>query len=182
MDKYDFGEWYNCIASDNEKLLADKISEYEPLFDNMVFNTDDFEFCIPDEIRYFDITQFHFKVEDLPDKCGYYDHAEKVICIGTEYINDTPTILHEMIHLYEDYISEYRYLHDILYWQLYTGLREKVSRIDEIITEQATTINQVDIIRAGGTHDILFLLKSIELDLIMNYPIGTVFAYGSRER
>lgn len=30
----------------------------------------------------------------------------------------------------------------------------------------------------GGVHDLLFLLKSFDLDLRMNYPLGTVFGYG----
>lgn len=66
----DFMQWYNQIATPQEKDLADKISGYEPLFEDMTFSDDMFVFCIPDEIRYFDITQVQFKVEPLADKAG----------------------------------------------------------------------------------------------------------------
>ena len=146
----------------------------------MAFSADEFEFCIPDKIRYFDITQVQFKVEQLSDLYGYYDRTAKVLCIDTEYINDTPTILHEMIHVYEELISEYRYLHDIAYWNIYNVLKEKIPHeIDELITEQANTLYQVEYINMGGTHDILFYLKSIDLDIKMKYPIGTVYSYGN---
>ena len=179
MNEYDFFTWYNQIATEQEKELADKIGEYEPLFEDMAFCTDEFDFCIPDEIRYFDITQVQVKVEQLNDKCGYYDHKDKVLCIGLEYLNDTPTILHEMIHVYEEHINEYIYLHDIAYWNIYNVLKEKIPQIDKLIYEQANTLTQVTYIEIGGTHDILFYLKSIDLDIKMNYPIGTVYSYGN---
>ena len=180
-DVYEFADWYNYKASDIEKQFADKVSEYELLFDDMIFSNDDYEFCIPDEIRYYDITQVRFKVEELTDLYGYYNSKEKVICINADSIKDTPTILHEMIHLYEETLNDYRYLHDILYWNLYTDLRKRIPRLDSIITEQATTIDQIDILSTGGTHDIVFLLKSFDLDIRMGYTLGTVFSYGRQD-
>lgn len=178
MSEYDFGYWYNYVATPQEKELANKIGEYEPLFEDMVFDSDEFEFCIPDEIKYFDITQVQFKIEQLSESCGYYNHKDKVLCISPEYANDTPTILHEMIHIYEEFISEYRYLHDVAFWNIYTALKEKIpQQIDDLITEQANTLYQIEYMNMGGTHDILFYLKSIDLDIKMSYPIGTIFNY-----
>ena len=34
---------------------------------------------------------------------------------------------------------------------------------------------------AGGLHDVLFLLKSFDLDIRKGYDLGTVFGYGRRD-
>ena len=66
----------------------------------------------------------------------------------------------------------------MLYWTLYKDLRNKISKLDEIITKHAHVFNESDLYEEGGLHDILFLLKSFDLDIRMGYPLGTVFGYG----
>jgi hypothetical protein len=50
--------------------------------------------------------------------------------------------------------------------------------LDEIITSHAHMLTGSSLYARGGLHDILFLLKSFDLDIRMGYSLGTVFAYG----
>ncbi len=70
------------------------------------------------------------------------------------------------------------FYHDALFWALYSHLRKKIEGLDECITNQAHLLNMLDLFNQGGTHDILFFLKSLDLDIRMSYPLGTVFSYG----
>ena len=49
------------------------------------------------------------------------------------------------------------------------------------ITGHAHLLTGSTIYSSGGLHDILFLLKSFDLDIRMGYPLGTVFSYGREE-
>lgn len=69
----------------------------------------------------------------------------------------------------------------MVYWALYKDLRNKIPQLDEIITGHAHLLTGSTIYRSGGLHDILFLLKSFDLDIRMGYSLGTVFAYGYDE-
>ena len=92
------------------------------------------------------------------------------------------TILHEMIHLHEYVINGLPlYFHDMIFWALYQDLREKIPALDEIVNHHSHQLTQSNLQSAGGNHDLLFLLKSFDLDIRMDYPLGTVFAYGRQD-
>ena len=92
---------------------------------------------------------------------------------------DDVVILHEMIHLHEYVLNDLPlYYHDMVYWALYKNLRNKIPDLDCIITEHAHALNENELYRTGGLHDILFLLKSFDLDIRKGFPLGTVFGYG----
>ena len=96
-----------------------------------------------------------------------------------DYKDDDSVVLHEMIHLHEFVINELPlYFHDVLLWCLYKDLRGKISDLEQRIEDHGHIVNENHIERWGGTHDILFLLKSYDLDLRRGYPLGTVFGYG----
>ena len=42
----------------------------------------------------------------------------------------------------------------------------------------AHMLTEATLYSRGGLHDILFLLKSFDLEIRMGYPLRTVFAYG----
>ena len=87
-----------------------------------------------------------------------------------------------MIHLHEAVINDLpMYFHDMLYWALYKELKVKILQLDEIITQHAHILTGSTLYSAGGLHDILFLLKSFDLDIRQGYPLGTVFAYGKED-
>ena len=93
--------------------------------------------------------------------------------------NTDPVILHEMIHLHEFVIDNLpMFFHDAVLFCLYKNLKSKVIDLDERIEAHGHILNSAQIAAVGGVHDILFLLKSFDLDLKMGYQLGTVFGYG----
>ncbi len=194
-------EW-QLNATDDEKYLVERAFELdEDLFKDMIFQSGsstysliacksksiddnewrDDEAPIPDKLLDFSLTWFHWKVcpVDAIDGYAYYDHSEQTLCVSHEHLHEDSCILHELIHLHEAVINELPlYFHDMIFWALYQVLKLKIPKLDEIITTHAHALNEYDIYRSGGLHDILFLLKSFDLDIKMNYPLGTVFSYG----
>lgn len=63
------------------------------------------------------------------------------------------------------------FYHDAVLYCLYRDLNERIEAHGHIL-------NSSQIAKTGGVHDILFLLKSFDLDLKMGYKLGTVFGYG----
>ena len=199
MDDSWYMEWYWNQASPDEKRLIDKVGEFEHLFKDMLFQggTSTYELLqckskpqgidewindaidTPDELNYFSYTFFRFKVEPLESCDGVFSHADQTLTVTTEALENDSTILHEMIHLHEFEINELpMYFHDMVYWALYKDIKKKIPELDDIITVHAHLLTGSTIYSSGGLHDILFLLKSFDLDIRMEYPLGTVFAYG----
>ena len=204
MDKttdYAFWNWLKQEATEEERQLTYKVMAFgDELFQDMVFapescssallygeyeDTDAGEsrevmFSLPSDLEYFMYDWFKYKVESLPgDTCGRYNPLEQTLTIDPDYLNNDSVILHEMIHLHEEVLDEFpRFLHDMLYWALYQQLRDRIVGLDEAINKHAHLVTQEEIYESGGVHDILFLLKSFDLDIQMGYPLGTVFGYG----
>lgn len=138
----------------------------------------------PDQLTYFDYNFFVYDIEDLgPDFLGRFSPLEYKLtiapkCIKRGKIRDD-VILHEMIHLHEavlDVLPTY-YREAVLYC-LYRDLSSNIDDLDDRIEAHGHMLNETVLSNFGGRHDILFLLKSFDLDLHMNYPLGTVFGYG----
>ena len=66
----------------------------------------------------------------------------------------------------------------MLFWTLERQVGKRIPRLDEILENHAHALNQHILYADGGKHDVLFLLKSLDLDMRMGYPLGTVFGYG----
>ena len=190
--------WYEN-ASDEERMLTDMVYECGSMYEDMLFEVGthsynliqcqalspegewiDDEFGRPDELEYFSYSFFHFNVTPLEDEVlGYFNSSDQSLVISTEALNNKAVVLHEMIHLHEYVINELpMHYHDMLFWSLYTDLKKRIPELDEIISGHAHIIVEHSIYTSGGLHDILFLLKSFDLDIRMNYPLGTVFGYG----
>lgn len=202
IDEQAFFQWYWGNPDPKEKALYERVEEFGPLFEDMTFQPDTCSYAmiqckskpidggdwvddvapIPDELEFFSYNWFHYKVEELSDCGGYYRHGDQTLCVPPEALEDDKTILHEMIHLHENVINVYPlYYHDTLLWALYSNLKKKIPMLDEIITGHAHILTGSWLYRSGGLHDILFLLKSFDLDIRMGYPLGTVFAYGRED-
>ena len=134
----------------------------------------------PHELAYFSYTYFKMKVDELkPGYAAYYDKKEQLLCVTPKAITDDVVILHEMIHLHEGVINDLPFnFHDVLYWALYQDLRKKIANLDDAISRYAHVLNESDLYSRGGLHDVLFLLKSFDLDIRQGYPFGTVLGYG----
>ena len=192
-------EWAMSDAHAEEKRLLYRIEDLGELFEDMLFKSEtapyelikcqskslgsdewiDDVVSLPPEIDYFTYLWFHPRVEELDDCGGYFDEHEQVICLPPESIDDDRVVMHEMIHLHEFVInSQPMFFHDMLLWALYADLRKRIPKLDEIITGHAHALTGSSIYWRGGTHDILFLLKSFDLDIRKGWPLGTVFGYG----
>lgn len=127
------------------------------------------------------LTKFNFTVGELGDGIiGECNTANMTITITPEYKNDDATILHEMIHAFEFLIAEctaYSQFHDVVLLCLYNDLQKKIPDLDERILHHAHIVTGVGITELGGRHDVLFLLKSYDLDLRLDLPLGTVCGY-----
>lgn len=134
---------------------------------------------LPDELGCFSYNWFKIKVEDLAQYDGCYKSDKQILCVSPKSVDDDIVILHEMIHLHESVVNTLPlYYHDMLYWALYQDLREKIEGLDNAITQHANLLNEWHLHTTGGLHDILFLLKSFDLDIRKEYPFGTIFGYG----
>lgn len=191
-------EWYFDQPRDVQNLI-DRVEDQAELFNDMLFApgslTAQFSACqemiapdnwqdscisLPDELQHFSYSYFRFKVENLEHKnCGQYDRKNQIMTISPEYLEDDSAILHEMIHLHEGVINDLPlFYHDTLLFCLYKDLSKKIETLDEIIEKQGHLLNEQALYETGGLHDLLFLLKSFDLDLKKGYQLGTVFGYG----
>ena len=199
MDDSWYMDWLWKEATNQEKKVRDKIYEYSPMFGDMLFESGTYsydllqceyldretgewvksEFPKYEELEHFSYNFFRVKVEETENCNGYYNHKNQVICISPKCVEDKACILHEMIHLHESVINDLPlYLHDMLLWALYGKLKAQIPKLDEIISDHAHILTGSTLYSQGGLHDILFLLKSFDLDIRNHYPLGTVFAYG----
>ena len=192
----DFLKWRTEEAAPEDVVLYERVEGFCEFFEDMCFapgtkpyeltkcqaKDDDGEWfdtsmSLPDELEYFSYTWFRYKVEKQEGLSGSFNHLTSVLTVEPDA--DDSTILHEMIHLHEFLINDQpMYFHDMLYWALYRDLKDKIPKLDEIITGHAHLLTESSLFNQGGLHDILFLLKSFDLDIRMGYPLGTVFGYG----
>ena len=200
----DFINWYHVEATEAERSLADRVGNLEGFFADMLFtpgtpsgelikiqskdhNADaewfDDEIDVPEELEGFSHTYFTYRVEVPEDGCyGYFDSENQILCVQPSLVKDDATVLHEMIHMHEFVINELpMFYHDALLWSLYADLRTRIPGLDELIAGHAHILTGAELYRQGGLHDILFLLKSFDLDIKKGYPLGTVFAYERTE-
>lgn len=191
--------WYDNEASEKEQELYDKMLAFgKDYFQDMIFadGSPAFELTLveygdgqtvgdtlPEILDPFSYDAYRVKVETLgEDTEGQFNPGEKTITLIPEKVDDDATLFHEMIHLHEELINTLpMYYHDMLLWSLYADLKNKIEDLDKVITDHAYLLSGNTIYESGGTHDILFLLKSLDLDIRKGYPLGTVFAYGRQD-
>jgi len=109
------------------------------------------------------------KNDDFTGECtGFW----KVINIVPSRINNR-VLLHEMIHAYESMLSDYKIEHEYLIVKLYQKLLSKIPNLIKII--------EIDINKDNREHTVFFLLKSLDIDLELKLPFGSVYGYGREE-
>jgi hypothetical protein len=205
MDKNNVNEMrdknYLESCSHDDMELRELIYEYEHnFFEDMMFDMHSpllsaFLSGMEDKEDDFDYGEFIFDLDSYGIRCfvktiegsrGLYDINEKAIYISPENKDNKRVILHEMIHAYEESIrcrKKMPYLFDILFINLYNNLKKKVDNLDDLILEHGNfeSAYDVDVEQEGGSHGILFYLKSLDLDLRLGYKLGTVCGYGRDE-
>jgi len=190
------------IVSEEDITLRDRVYDFSDLFGDMLLEQNE---CVtvtdndghtcsyqPEELHYFSYGWVRFSVRPLDSGCAglFTDcnialHSGDIsklkraeLAISPKHMRDDAVLLHEMIHLHETVIEDFpTTYHDIIFWQLYKSLSEKISDLDMRIQAFSHLSFQQDVEAFGGCHDILFLLKSYDLDIKMGYPLGTILAY-----
>lgn len=183
-------EW-RMTATPEEVRLLGKACELAELFEDMRFETGT---CsgellpgrmeMPPGLSDDPVSLIRYRVfSDDGETGGFYDDKRHELAIRADLLESDETILHELLHLYEGmYTGDFgytpSYFRDLLFWALFRQVRERIPRLEEIVTAFARMDVQGSIDDKGGPHDLLFLLKSLELDTRKGYPLGTVFGYG----
>ncbi|WP_303820150.1 hypothetical protein [Ruminococcus flavefaciens] len=138
---------------------------------------------LPPELSMFDYTMFRFSVEPLEECEGRYDIWSQRLTVTPENINNDSIILHEMIHLHESVLMALPiYYHEAVMYCLYSELSKKIPNLNYIIETSAHIYNCEDMAQIGGLHDMLFLLKSFDIDLRFGCALGTTYGYDMKEQ
>lgn len=104
---------------------------------------------------------------------------EWMVTIDPAHASDARVILHEMAHVYGDILDRSApFFHDILLLCLYNSLKPQLPGLDQHILTHSHVLSGIEITMEGGSHDVLFFLKSIDLDLRLGWAPGTVCGYG----
>ena len=128
------------------------------------------------------LNDYSFKIGSLDGCTGLCDNESRTITIDPKYVNTQRVILHEMIHAYIHILNEgpLFFMSEYLILMLHKNLSEKIKDLDERIVSHSHMIRQEDFDNCGW-HGILFFLKSLDLDLRLDLPLGTVCGYGRDE-
>jgi len=122
---------------------------------------------------------FTYRVEPLDGCNGRVDLENKVMTIDPACLKDYSVVLHEVIHIVASaYDNLPRFFRDAVLLALYNKLSTDIQNLDKLIIKHTHILSGYDITEAGGEHDILFLLKSLDLDIRLGYKLGTVCGYG----
>ena len=179
----DFEEEYFPEMTFKADSIISKFLEYEIVEDDGSF-TKTYEEILS-SIKYMNYRFYIKDIENYPygQAIGQINSEERTLIIAPEFSTDKGTILHEMIHVYVDNINNnfHMFYHDIFTLCLYNDLKSKVPELDNRILSHTHVILGQKITMQGGSHDILFFLKSLDLDLRCGYKLGTICAYGRDE-
>lgn len=185
-----YDDWYHN-QTDIEFELTIFILSLENLFDDMLFyeNSITGDYMLRDgkhkkfqkELS-IDEQLFRIIVEDTKKYDAYVDISEPKIVINKKHVNNKATILHEMIHAHEYILQKQKtLLKEIVLIELYKNLKPQLAKrslnLDAIIFNHANIPHNQDLSEYGGEHDLLFLLKSLDLDLKCDFELFTVFGY-----
>lgn len=202
-----FFDWYNFEATEEEKRLHDYVSEYSgEYFSDFHFEPDsavsdfvemkssgdggetwldDDPYTPPHDIAYFEelvLSSLIYKVQPIsPDVAGSYNRVNHTLTISPDSMSKE-VILHELIHVYENVIDTLpKFYHDVLLYSLYRSLDNSVPDLHDRIVRHTHLYYGDTITAEGGNHDLLFFLKSLELDIKCGFKLGTVCGYGREE-
>lgn len=180
-----------------ERYFGDMRLEEGSIAEKYFMSDDDGQkvYCLPDEIRQtLDAGNYHYVIGAVENGNGETNYETHTVTITPEHVDDVPLLLHELIHVFEGYYrcsKTYKnqngvevkpsfipsFMRDALFMSLYWDLKGKIPDLDKRILGYANFLNVEPITIQGGEHDILFFLKSLDLDLRLGYPLETVRGY-----
>lgn len=132
----------------------------------------------------FDEDDFFVRIVELPSGiAGRFNNQKNELSIIPSEARNKSIVLHEMIHAHEFKLSRMTpFYRDIVLLCLYNDLAKKIPDLDNRILDHTHVIRGDEITIQGGSHDILFYLKSLDLDIRCGFPLGTVCGYGRDEQ
>jgi len=182
-----FSEWWRDRTKE-EKELADKAYKYEEeYFQDMLLNEDkgqsvcsaEMEDGTWQEVKEYISDYSHildtwiFKLEEIEDCCGQCVGAKRTITIDPSQTsvgeNFNLTLLHELIHAFEFMLPDMQ--------KQYVTLR-LFQKLEPLIPSLLDKLN-IDIHAESREHTLLFMLKSLDLDLRLNKPPGTIYSHNT---
>lgn len=122
-----------------------------------------------------------FYVRDLGDGVlGEYDPDRRCIILADGYTDSV--LAHEMIHYYEHRLNDITpELSQLIACDLWQQLDGKVPEMRRRVVSFLELRGHGDLEAEGGRHDVLFLLKSWDIDLSLGLPLSTTLGYGYAE-
>jgi hypothetical protein len=180
-----FHEWLLTRTEDEARLFSNAIGLQEKYFKDMTLekyakqltkyqdvNTGQIIINGFDQTVNLNISSWRFNiVEDSVDYGGCCNYLERVIKIPESNKNDKFTLLHEMIHAFEWMLSqECETYKQFLIVELYKKLVLKIPNLNKLMLTDIHSIFHI--------HSVLFMLKSLDLDLRLKRPLGSIYAYG----
>lgn len=170
----------------DEQHLVNLCFEYEQLyFQDMTGETgviksiSDIAVDMYDYVPLPTIEQADICISDTLDCEGRYNIETKIITISQKCSDIKSVLLHEMIHFYiENLIVLNPALCEVLLLDLYKQLSGKIPNLDDLIYGHSD-LYFLDILeQSGGSHGVLFYLKSLDIDLQCGFELGTTMGYG----
>ena len=188
-------DWYYCKATPEEQEIYDLIFRYSNYFNDLTIQRDSITYTMY-ETNVDNLSQTFYnnlivRVREIgdPDLLAYYDSQYHIVTVSPKAKTEEYCILHEMIHMFDKQYDYLVGLRDAVAWRLYYDLQKKINGLDKAILDFTKIKSLMSINRCPenprvfkGGHDTLFLLKSFDLDMKMNYPFGTVLGYGYTDK
>ncbi|MBI5571158.1 MAG: hypothetical protein HY914_14535 [Desulfomonile tiedjei] len=115
---------------------------------------------------------FRFLIDPAMDDCGTCQAKLRTITLHPDHLDDA-TLVHEILHVYDEFLASNPVYRDFWVTRLYSRLRTRLEDIDGLC---ALNITQ-DVLSHDGGHSIFFMLKAYDLDLRLGLSPGTVFGY-----
>lgn len=197
LQRKKYNEWFNN-QSDEIFNLHIKTLMLESYFDDMMLDknsimykymrmlNDEFADDTNNDTDALSLQAYNYRFEisaDIQDeRDGYSNKSDRVITIKKSSVQNENVILHEMLHGHEQILLSINHIvRETLLVELYNKLKKEIPNIDKIISIHANINHNLELSKIGGEHDLLFLLKSLEIDLRRNNKLFTVFGYGYNE-
>lgn len=184
-----YNEWFKN-KTEKEEDLEMFVLLHEDLFADMCFGkgsiTGDYMICNNTYKQFvndlsLDAEHFRFIVDNQGFDGTTHKHDRKVVIKDNFRTNET-VILHEMIHAHECVLEQHNaILKEILLIELYRDLKYKIPELDNYIYNNANIPHNLELSNEFGEHDLLFFLKSLDLDLKCGYELGTILGYDYKE-
>lgn len=184
-----YNEWFSNHTTE-ETDLEIFILMQEDLFSDMSFieNSITYDYMLRNKKHKrfipgltLDEQYFRLYIDNRVEIAETHAHNRKIL-VNPKYVTNKDVILHEMIHAHEFILEQTNpLLKEILLLELYKDLKPKLAvdniNLDDLIFNHANIPHNTELLNEGGTHDLLFFLKSIDLDLKCHNELFTIFGY-----